>query len=72
MHALKSVPNSPDAKLSLGISQLQQGTYASAAKATLTLGHIQQKSDGNLRQAVYSTVHVCRGFAAILSVPRKY
>ena len=46
MHALKSVPNSPDAKLSLGISQLQQGTYASAAKATLTLGHIQQKSMG--------------------------
>eukprot|EP00944_MAST-04C_sp_MAST-4C-sp1_P000117 g117.t1 len=46
MHALKSVPNSPDAKLSLGISQLQQGTYASAAKATSTLGHIQQKSMG--------------------------
>ena len=46
VHALKAVPNSPDAKLSLGIAQLQQGTYLSAVKATSTLGHIQQKSMG--------------------------
>jgi tetratricopeptide (TPR) repeat protein len=45
-HALKDVPKSPDAKLSLAIAQLQQGTYLSADKAHLTLGHIQPKTMG--------------------------
>ena len=45
-HALKHLPDSPDAKLSLAISQLQQGTFISAQKAYLSLGNVKQRDFG--------------------------